>query len=164
MTDMDIQLACGVTCAPIPPIPPHPGAHLETAGPGITISVTQECQIALPPRSNLIPAVSVTVTSQRPGMAAQVTIAANFNTPDGSYQGPTTTVGQGQFTATNNAVSQPSSTYDLHHGRHEARQPPLPPQPHMATLAADKLSNLQAAPSISCASYIHIVPRASAAR
>jgi hypothetical protein len=66
--------------------------------------------------------------------------------------------------ATPKCVSQPSSTYDLHHGRHEARQPPLPPQPHMATLAADKLSNLQAAPSISCASYIHIIPRASAAR
>ena len=66
------------------------GAHLETEGAGITISVAQECQIALPPRRNRIPAVSVTVTSQRPGVAAQVTIAANFNSPDGSYQGPTT--------------------------------------------------------------------------
>jgi hypothetical protein len=83
---------------------PHAGTHLETAGPGITISVTQECQIALPPQNNRIPAVSVTVTSQRPGMAAQVTIAANFNTPDGSYQGPTTRVGQGQFTATDSLV------------------------------------------------------------
>ena len=76
------------------------GAHLETAGAGITISVAQECQIVLPPRRNRIPAVSVTVTSQRPGVAAQVTIAANFNTPDSSYQGPTTTLGQGQFTET----------------------------------------------------------------
>lgn len=83
---------------------PHAGAHLETAEPGITISVTQECQIALPPRSNLIPAVSVTVTSKRPGVAAQVIIAANFNSPDGSYQGPTTTVGQGQFTAASSDV------------------------------------------------------------
>lgn len=37
-------------------------------------------------------------------MAAQVTIATNFNTPDGSYQGPTTRVGQGQFTATDSLV------------------------------------------------------------
>ena len=83
---------------------PHVGAHLETAEQGITISVTQECQIALPPRSSMIPAVSGTVASQRPGVAAQVTIAANFNSIDGSYQGPTTTVGQGQFTATNSEV------------------------------------------------------------
>ena len=34
----------------------------------------------------MIPEVSVTVTSQRPGVAGQVTIASNFNTPDGSYQ------------------------------------------------------------------------------
>ncbi|MFZ1896331.1 MAG: hypothetical protein WAU59_20010, partial [Rhodoplanes sp.] len=81
---------------------PHAGARLETAG--ITISVTQECQIALPPQNNRIPAVSVTVTSQRPGMAAQVIIAANFNSVDGSYQGPTTKVGQGQFTATDSLV------------------------------------------------------------
>ena len=63
---------------------PHAGTHLETAEPGITISVTQECQIALPPQNNLIPAVSVTVTSQRPGMAAQVVIGANFNTRTGA--------------------------------------------------------------------------------
>jgi hypothetical protein len=29
---------------------------------------------------------------------------ANLNSPDGSYQGPTTIVGQGQFTATNSDV------------------------------------------------------------
>ena len=66
--------------------------------------LTQSVQIALPPQNNRIPAVSVTVTSQRPGMAAQVIIAANFNSVDGSYQGPTTKVGQGQFTATNSLV------------------------------------------------------------
>jgi hypothetical protein len=47
------------------------------------------------------PVVNVTITSQRPGVAAQVTIGANFNSSDGSYQGPTTNVGQGLFTATN---------------------------------------------------------------
>jgi hypothetical protein len=99
MTDMDIA-GMWRNWRADPADVPHAGARLATAEPGITISVAQECQIALPPRSNLIPAVSVTVTSQRPGIGAQVTIAANFNTPDGSYQGPTTTLGQGQFTAT----------------------------------------------------------------
>jgi hypothetical protein len=79
---------------------PHIGAHQATPGEGITINVAQTCQIALPPRRNLIPEVSVTITSNRPGVAAQVTIGANLNSPDGSYQGPTTTVGQGQFMAT----------------------------------------------------------------
>ena len=79
---------------------PHIGAHQATAGEGITINVAQTCQVALPPRRNLIPEVSVTITSNRPGVAAQVTIGANLNSPDGSYQGPTTTVGQGQFMAT----------------------------------------------------------------
>ena len=83
---------------------PHAGAHQETAGDGITISVTQECQVALP-SANLIPEISVTITSNRPGVAAQVTIAANLNSPDGNYQGPTTTVGQGQFTATSSQVN-----------------------------------------------------------
>ena len=83
---------------------PHAGVHLQAAGSGITISVAQECLIALPPRLNRIPEVSVTVTSQRPGVAAQVSIAANFNTPDGSYQGPTTAVGHGQFTDTSSQV------------------------------------------------------------
>ena len=46
----------------------------------------------------------MTVTSHRPGVAAQVTIGANLNSPDGSYQGPTTTVGTGQFTATSSQV------------------------------------------------------------
>ena len=79
---------------------PRAGVLLQTAGSDITISVTQECLIALPPRRSRIPEVTVTVTSQRPGVAGQVTIGANFNSPDGSYQGPTTAVGQGQFTAT----------------------------------------------------------------
>ena len=73
---------------------PRPGAHQQTAGPGITISVTQQCQIALPLTSLSPDEVTVTVTSHRPGVAAQVSIAANFNSPDGSYQGPTTTVGR----------------------------------------------------------------------
>src|SRR5215203_4205070 len=88
-----------------PAYAPHPGAHLQTEGPGISISVTQECLIALPPRKSRIPEVSVTITSNRPGVAAQVSIGANFNTPDGSYQGPTTTVGTGQFTATISQVN-----------------------------------------------------------
>jgi hypothetical protein len=46
----------------------------------------------------------VTVTSHRPGVAAQVTIGANFNTADGSDQDPTTMVGHGQFTATSSHV------------------------------------------------------------
>jgi hypothetical protein len=83
---------------------PRAGVHLQSAGSEIMISVTQECVIALPPRQSKIPEVSVTVTSERPGVVGQVTIAANFNTPDGSYQGPTTMVGQGQFTATNPQV------------------------------------------------------------
>jgi hypothetical protein len=70
----------------------------------ITISVTQQCQIALPLPNYAPDEVTVTVTSHRPGVAAQVSIAANFNSPDGSYQGPTTTVGQGQFTATSSHV------------------------------------------------------------
>jgi hypothetical protein len=84
---------------------PRPGAHQQTAGPGITISVAQQCQVALPLASaSPVDEVSVTVTSHRPGVAAQVSIGANLNSPDGSYQGPTTTVGQGQFTATGSQV------------------------------------------------------------
>ena len=72
---------------------PRPGAHQETAGPGITISVTQQCQVALPLAGLTPDEVTVTVTSHRPGVGAQVAIAANFNSPDGSYQGPTTKLG-----------------------------------------------------------------------
>ena len=86
---------------------PHAGVLLQAAGSDITISVTQECLIALPPRRSRIPEVTVTVTSHRPGVAGQVTIGANFNSPDGSYQGPTTAVGQGQFTATQSAGPGP---------------------------------------------------------
>ncbi len=82
---------------------PRVGAHLEAAGDGISISVSQECQVALP-SADRVPEVSVTVTSNRPGVAAQVTIAANLNSPDGSYQGPTKDVGQGQFTASSATV------------------------------------------------------------
>jgi len=79
---------------------PRVGIHLQTAGSEITINVAQECLIALPPRATTTPVVDVTITSQRPGIAGQVTIGANFNSLDGSYQGPTTNVGQGQFTDT----------------------------------------------------------------
>jgi hypothetical protein len=82
---------------------PRAGAHLETAGEQTTVSITQECQVAMP-WVNRVPEVSVTITSNRPGVAAQVTVGANFNSPDGSYQGPTTLVGQGQFTATSSVV------------------------------------------------------------
>ena len=83
---------------------PRPGAHLQGAGQGITITVTQQCQVALPLSGSRADEVTVTVTSQRPGVAAQVSVGANLNSPDGSYQGPTTTVGQGQFTATDSEV------------------------------------------------------------
>ena len=68
------------------------------------MTVTQECQVALQ-SANRVPEVTVTITSNRPGVAAQVTILANLNTEDFSYQGPTTVVGQGQFTATTSTVS-----------------------------------------------------------
>jgi hypothetical protein len=84
-------------------VAPHAGAHLETPGEEITINIAQECQVALP-SANRVPEVSVTITSNRPGVAAQVTVGANLNSPDGSYQGPTMIVGQGQFTATNSDV------------------------------------------------------------
>jgi hypothetical protein len=84
---------------------PRPGAHAETAGEGITLSVTQECQATLPPQTLTADEVTVTVTSNRPGAAAQVEIGANLNSPDGSYQGPTTAVGQGTFTASDSGVN-----------------------------------------------------------
>ena len=83
---------------------PRPGAQIEAAGQGVTITVTQQCQVALPLSGSRADEVTVTVTSQRPGVAAQVSVGANLNSPDGSYQGPTTTVGQGQFTATDSVV------------------------------------------------------------
>ena len=82
---------------------PHVGTHVATAEEGISMTVTQECQVALQSADRL-PEVTVTITSNRPGVAAQVTILANLNTEDFSYQGPTTVVGQGQFTATTSTV------------------------------------------------------------
>ena len=80
---------------------PRAGAHQQAAAEGITISgLTQQCQTAIPLPNLVADEVTVTVTSGRPGKAAQVAVGANFNSPDGSYQGPTTTVGHGQFTAT----------------------------------------------------------------
>jgi hypothetical protein len=78
---------------------PHPGVQQQAAGEGITIAVTQQCQTTLPLAGFTADDVTVTVTSHRPGVAAQVSIGANLNSADGSYQGPTTTVGHGQFTA-----------------------------------------------------------------
>jgi hypothetical protein len=78
---------------------PRPGAHQQVAGEGITIAVTPQCQATLPLAGFTVDEVTVTVTSHRPGVAAQVSIGANLNSLDGSYQGPTTTVGHGQFTA-----------------------------------------------------------------
>jgi len=89
---------------PDPADAPRPGVQVAAAADGITVSVTQQCQVALPPSSFLADEVTVTVTSHRPGVGAQVTVGANFNSVDGSYQGPTTQVGQGQFTATSGQV------------------------------------------------------------
>jgi hypothetical protein len=83
---------------------PHAGAHLQAAGAEIEISVSQECLVSLPSQAHGIPEVRVTVISHRPGVAAQVTIGANFNSPDGSYQGPTTNVAHGEFTTTSSEV------------------------------------------------------------
>lgn len=83
---------------------PRPGAHQQTAAGEITISVTQQCQPSLPLVRFTPDEVTVTITSHRPGVAAQVTIGANLNSPDGSYQGPTTTVGHGQFTSASSHV------------------------------------------------------------
>jgi len=84
---------------------PVPGARRATAAGDITIDVTQRCLASLPRLPGLTHNVTtVTVTSHRPGVPGHVTIGANFNSPDGNYQGPTTTVGQGQFTATSSRV------------------------------------------------------------
>jgi hypothetical protein len=71
---------------------------------GITISVVQQCQVTLPIQRFTADEVTVTVSSHRPGVAAQVLIGANLNSQDGTYQGPTTAVGQGQLTATDSQV------------------------------------------------------------
>ena len=83
---------------------PRPGAQKETTRPGITVKVTQQCQVTLPASRSSPDEVTVTVTSDRPGVAAKVTIGANLNSPDGSYQGPTTTVKKCHFTATDSQV------------------------------------------------------------
>jgi hypothetical protein len=51
---------------------PHVGAHVATAEEGISMTVTQDCQVALP-SANRVPEVTVTITSNRPGVAAAVT-------------------------------------------------------------------------------------------
>ena len=67
---------------------PRAGAHLETAGQSITTTITQECVVALPRASYSPDLVTITVTSLRPGVAGHVTVGANLNSPDGSYQRP----------------------------------------------------------------------------
>ena len=84
---------------------PGPGAEQLPTPTPLTLTVTQQCQLALPVQFFKPDEVTVTVKSTRPGKPAEVTIAANFNSADGSYQGPTTTVGQGQFTATSSEVT-----------------------------------------------------------
>ena len=83
---------------------PRPGVRQATAGPGITVDVTQECQVALPESSSSPDEVTVTVTSHHPGVPAQVTIGANLNSLDGSYQGATTMIGKDEFSPTNSQV------------------------------------------------------------
>lgn len=77
---------------------PRPGVREAAAD--ITVTITQECQVSVPLKGFSPDEVTVTVTSQRPGVAAQVTVGANLNTPDGSYQGPTTNVGTRAFSST----------------------------------------------------------------
>ena len=78
MTDMDIP-GMWRSMRADPAGTPHAGAHQQTAGEGITIAVTQECQTTLPLAGFTADEVTVTVTSHRPGVAAQVSIGANLN-------------------------------------------------------------------------------------
>jgi len=85
-----------------PTVALRPGEQQQTADQGIKISsLTQQCQQTIPLQTLAVDVVTVTVTSQRPGVAAQVSFWANFNSLDLSYQGPSIAVGQGQFTDTN---------------------------------------------------------------
>jgi hypothetical protein len=80
---------------------PRPGVSRQTAPPGISISFTQSCVTPIPLRHGYVAdQVNVVVMSDRPGQPGQVIIAANLNSQDLSYQGPTWTVGEGEFTAT----------------------------------------------------------------
>jgi hypothetical protein len=92
-----------------PAIALAPGAHQQTADMGITLGVTQHCQVALPlwdsPLWSFKPSeINVTVSSNRPGVAAKVTVAANLNSLDLNYQGSPITVGHGEFTATSGHI------------------------------------------------------------
>jgi hypothetical protein len=78
-----------------------PDAQQQTADQAIKISnLTQQCQQTIPLQTLAVDVVTVTVTSQRPGVAAQVSFWANFNSLGLSYQGPSIAVGQDQFTDT----------------------------------------------------------------
>jgi hypothetical protein len=100
---MSIWPPCGGTWLPVRRIGHGSGRMCKRPGRG-SPSVIQECLVTLPERRNRIPTASVTGSSLRPGVAGTVVIAANFNTADGNYQGPTTEVGSGTFTATSGQV------------------------------------------------------------
>ena len=70
MTDMDIA-GMWRSMRADPAEAPHPGAHQQVAGEGITIAVTQQCQATLPLAGFTADEVTVTVTSHRPGVAAR---------------------------------------------------------------------------------------------
>jgi hypothetical protein len=78
---------------------------LETPGQQITTTISQECVVALPRASYSPNLITITVTSHRPGVAGHVTVGANLNSRDLSYQGPTTTVGHGELTAASSQVT-----------------------------------------------------------
>ena len=67
---------------------PHVGAHVETAGDHDRRHTGMPGCVALGEHFGLIPEVTVIVTSHGTGVAAQVPIGANLNSPDGSYRGP----------------------------------------------------------------------------
>jgi hypothetical protein len=84
---------------------PRAGVSDPSPDEGITITdVAQQCQPSVPAAALAADEVTVTVTSNRPGVAAQVSVGANLNSPDGTYQGPTISVGHGEFTATDSQV------------------------------------------------------------
>jgi hypothetical protein len=91
----------------------RPGQPQQAPPDSLAITdIVQQCQNIIPilHLNLLIDAVTVTVTSGRPGVGGQVTVGVNLNSFDGSYQGPVSIVGQGQFTATN---SQFQTTFTI---------------------------------------------------
>jgi hypothetical protein len=74
--------------------------------------VVQQCRRIIPilHLDLLVDGVAVTVTSGRPGVGGQVSVAVNLNSLDGGYQGPLLMERQGQFTAT---TSQVQATFTI---------------------------------------------------